>query len=230
MVYVARYLAKVSDKVYSFKESFLELWVPVGGVLVLILPANFSTTALIFAMICMLIFIGQYPLKYLGYVLAMGVSAMLLFILLAKAFPDNKFFSRVNTWEKRIERFTKDTPNEDDYQIEKAKIGIASGKIYGLGPGKSVQKNFLPQYAHSLDSADAAAVFYSQHTLAIKQLPNINEQDIQNGFANNTIAILNNTRSLTTWLNNKKNIPAIFVLMSSGNYDGVDVVAQLKIK
>lgn len=94
----------------------------------------------------------------------------------------------------------------------------------------SLQKNFLPEYAHSLDSADAAAVFYSQHTLAIKQLPNINEQDIQNGFANNTIAILNNTRSLTTWLNNKKNIPAIFVLMSSGNYDGVDVVAQLKIK
>jgi len=145
MVYVARYLAKVSDKVYSFKESFLELWVPVGGVLVLILPANFSTTALIFAMICMLIFIGQYPLKYLGYVLAMGVSAMLLFILLAKAFPDNKFFSRVNTWENRIERFTKDTPNEDDYQIEKAKIAIASGGVIGLGAGKSVQKNFLPQ-------------------------------------------------------------------------------------
>ena len=42
MVYVARYLAKVSDKVYSFKESFLELWVPVGAVLVLILPANFQ--------------------------------------------------------------------------------------------------------------------------------------------------------------------------------------------
>ena len=35
--------------------------------------------------------------------------------------------------------------NEDDYQIEKAKIAIASGGIYGLGPGKSIQKNFLPQ-------------------------------------------------------------------------------------
>ena len=145
MVYVARYLAKVSDKVYSFKESFLELWVPVGAVLVLILPANFSTTALIFAMICMLIFIGQYPLKYLGYVLGMGIAALLLFLLLAKAFPDNKFFSRVSTWENRIERFTKDTPNEDDYQIEKAKIAIASGGVIGLGAGKSVQKNFLPQ-------------------------------------------------------------------------------------
>ncbi len=145
MVYVARYLAKVSDKEYSFKDSLLELWLPVAAVLILILPANFSTTALIFSMICMLIFIGYYPLKYLGYVLAMGVGAILFFLLLAKAFPDSKYFSRVNTWENRIERFLDDKPNDDDYQIEKAKIAIASGKIYGLGPGKSVQKNFLPQ-------------------------------------------------------------------------------------
>ena len=54
--------------------------------------------------------------------------------------------NRVKTWENRIERFFDDTPNPDDnYQIEKAKIAIASGGIKGLGPGKSVQKNFLPQ-------------------------------------------------------------------------------------
>lgn len=145
MIYVARYLSKVSGKIYSFKESFLELWLPVFMVLILILPANFSTTALIFSMICMLIFIGNYPLKYLGYVIGIGIGAILFFLLLAKAFPDNKYFTRVNTWENRIERFVENKPNEDDYQIEKAKIAIASGKIYGLGPGKSVQKNFLPQ-------------------------------------------------------------------------------------
>jgi cell division protein FtsW len=43
---------------------------------------------------------------------------------------------------KPNENFSTDKPDEDDYQIEKAKIAIASGKIYGLGPGKSVQKNF----------------------------------------------------------------------------------------
>ncbi|WP_130735377.1 FtsW/RodA/SpoVE family cell cycle protein [Flavobacterium sp. J27] len=145
MVYVARYLAKVSDKEYTFKESLLELWLPVFAVLVLILPTNFSTTALIFSMVCMLIFVGYYPLKYLGAVIGLGVATLLLFLLLAKAFPANKLFSRVNTWGNRIERFLDDKPNEDDYQIEKAKIAIASGGIYGLGPGKSVQKNFLPQ-------------------------------------------------------------------------------------
>jgi cell division protein FtsW len=63
---------------------------------------------------------------------------------LLKAFPD-AFPNRVDTWISRIDNFTSDKPDEDDYQIEKAKIAIASGKIYGLGPGKSVQKTFLPQ-------------------------------------------------------------------------------------
>lgn len=145
MVYVARYLAKVSDKEYTFKESLLELWLPVFAVLVLILPTNFSTTALIFSMVCMLIFVGHYPLKYLATIIGMGIASLLLFLLMAKAFPENKLFSRVNTWGNRIERFVDDKPTDDDYQIEKAKIAIASGRIYGLGPGRSVQKNFLPQ-------------------------------------------------------------------------------------
>ena len=145
MVYVARYLAKIDGKLITFKESFLELWLPVFGVLILILPANFSTTALIFSMVCMLVYIGHYPLKYLGGIIAMGIVFLAFFILVAKAFPD-AMPNRVKTWENRIDRFFDDTPNPDDnYQIEKAKIAIASGGIKGLGPGKSVQKNFLPQ-------------------------------------------------------------------------------------
>lgn len=142
MIYVARYLAKISDKVYTFKDSLLELWLPVFGVLIFVLPSNFSTTALMFAMVCMLLYVGQYPLKYLGIVLGSGVAMLLLFILLAKAFPDKGLFSRVTTWEKRVERFFDNKPTDDDYQIEKAKIAIASGKVYGLGPGKCTKKLF----------------------------------------------------------------------------------------
>lgn len=143
MVYVARYLAKNKEKVISFKESLLQLWLPVGLVLVLILPANFSTTAMVFFMILMVSFIGGYPLKYIGYILGIGLFAFLFFILVAKAFPE-AMPNRVNTWKSRIESFSQ-PDGEEDYQVEKAKIAIATGGVIGKGPGKSVQKNFLPQ-------------------------------------------------------------------------------------
>ena len=145
MVYVARTLTKINETKYTFKDSVIQIWIPVGAVLIFILPSNFSTAALMFAMVFMLLYIGQHPLKHLGIILASGIALLALFFLLAQAFPKHKTFSRVNTWVSRIENFTSDKPDEDKYQIENAKIAIAVGKINGVGPGKSIQKNFLPQ-------------------------------------------------------------------------------------
>ena len=144
MIFVARYLSKKREAQVTFQTSLWELWTPVFITLIFILPANFSTAALIFAMVVMLVFIGKYPLKYIGLIIGAGIVMLTFFIVVAKAFPD-AFPNRVDTWISRIDNFTSDKPDEDDYQIEKAKIAIASGGIYGLGPGKSVQKNFLPQ-------------------------------------------------------------------------------------
>ncbi|CAL2101282.1 Cell division protein FtsW [Tenacibaculum sp. 190130A14a] len=143
MVYVARYLAKNKEKLITFKESLWQLWLPVGTVLILILPANFSTTAIVFSMILLLVFIGGYPLKFILYILGMGLFALLFFILVAKAFPD-AMPNRIQTWESRIESFLSGDSKEN-YQVEKAKIAIATGGVVGKGAGKSVQKNFLPQ-------------------------------------------------------------------------------------
>lgn len=155
MVYVARYLSKSQVELNTFKTSFTQLWIPVAITLMLILPNNFSTAALIFVMVLMLAFVGNYPLKYMGIVIGMGLIILTLFVITAKIVektsPENtpKVFARVKTWENRIGNFVADNPNketsDDDYQIEKAKTAIATGGIYGLGPGKSVQKNFLPQ-------------------------------------------------------------------------------------
>jgi len=143
MVYVSRYLAKNKERVIVFKESILKLWLPVGITLLLILPANFSTTAIIFFMILVLSFIGGYPTKYIGYVLGLGLTVLLFFVLIAKAFP-GAMPNRVHTWQSRIENFSS-TDGAESYQVEKAKIAIATGELFGRGPGKSVQKNFLPQ-------------------------------------------------------------------------------------
>jgi len=144
MMYVARYLAKHKDKVITFKQSILQLWLPVGLVLILILPANFSTTAIIFTTVLMLTFLGGYPIKYLASIIGIGVLVFALFLLTTRAFPDTFKGSRINTWMSRIENFAQ-ADEEANYQADKAKIAIASGEIQGKGPGKSVQKNFLPQ-------------------------------------------------------------------------------------
>jgi cell division protein FtsW len=144
MVYVARYLSKIQDKKVTFVETLLPLWAPVFVVLILILPANFSTTAIIFLMVMMLTFIGGYPIKYLAVIIGAGILALSLFVLVAKAFPD-AMDNRVDTWTNRIENFINGEDTEADYQIENAKIAIASGEITGKGPGKSTQKNVLPQ-------------------------------------------------------------------------------------
>jgi cell division protein FtsW len=144
MIYVARYLTKIAEKTVTFKETILPLWMPVFLVLILILPANFSTTAIIFTMVMILVFLGGYPLKYIGVILGAGLLVLTLFILTAKAFP-GLLPNRVDTWTSRIVNFADGKDSDADYQIEKAKIAIARGGIVGVGIGKSVQRNFLPQ-------------------------------------------------------------------------------------
>lgn len=144
MVYVARYLSKIKDDLITFKESILPLWLPVFIVLALVLPANFSTAALIFSMVILLTFLGGYPLKYLTIIIGSGIVVLMFFVLTAKAFPD-LMPNRVDTWTSRVSSYMDTEATQEAYQIEKAKIAIATGGIQGLGPGKSIQKNFLPQ-------------------------------------------------------------------------------------
>ena len=145
MMYVAHYLDKTKAAQLRFSETLLPLWTPVGIVLALILPANLSTAVIVFVMVLLLCFLGAYPFKHLLLIVGMALAAFLLFVLAAKAFPE-AMPNRIDTWMSRIENFT--APEEGssgNYQVERAKIAIATGGLTGLGVGKSVMKNFLPQ-------------------------------------------------------------------------------------
>ncbi len=144
MIYVSRYLAKIKDIDVRFSQTILPLWIPTLFILLLILPANFSTTAIIFSMVILLCFVGGYPIKHLLGIVLSGILVLSIFILTIKAYP-GIFPNRVDTWKSRIENFVNKENTSENYQIEKAKIAIATGGVRGLGPGKSVQKNFLPQ-------------------------------------------------------------------------------------
>lgn len=146
MIYVARYLSKIQNIKVTFLESLKELWIPVGITVLLILPANFSTAFIISLMVLMLVSVTNYTILHTLKAVGIGILAMLMFLLVARTFP-NPMTSRVKTWESRFERFfNKEYQDADNmYQTEKAKTAIATGGTTGLGPGKSVQRNFLPQ-------------------------------------------------------------------------------------
>lgn len=144
MVYTAFYLSKNYSKKIKFRKSILPLWLPISVVILLILPSNFSTAAMIFLMILTLIFIGRYPIKYLFGMIFSGIFLLSFFILLSKNYPD-MMPNRIDTWVNRIENYLGAEGGEANYQINRAKSAIANGSIFGVGAGKSTMKNLLPQ-------------------------------------------------------------------------------------
>lgn len=144
MIYTAQFLSKNEFKFQPFKKAIVPFWIPVAVVVGLILPSNLSTALLLFTMVLLLCFIGGYPLRYLMAIILSGIFLFVVFFLSAKAFPE-AMPNRIDTWMSRIENFKDPNNTSGNYQIDRAKMAIATGKVIGLGAGKSRMKNFLPQ-------------------------------------------------------------------------------------
>jgi len=84
--------------------------------------------------------IGRIRIKYIMSLIGIGILAFGLFVGLAKLVG---YEGRIDTWQKRIETFVNDD-GSGSYQSEQAKIAIATGQLFGKGPGNSSQRNFLP--------------------------------------------------------------------------------------
>lgn len=86
----------------------------------------------------------------------------------------------------------------------------------------SLNPDFLPQYKGSLDLADEALVFYSPKALAHKKLPQLSITQVHGHFANDALTVSNKSDEVLAWLAQKEG-PAVYLLMTSGNFDGVDL-------
>jgi cell division protein FtsW len=145
MIYVAYYLDKIKDQKINFKKSLLPLWTPVFLIFLLVFPTNLSTSLIVISTVFLILIYGCYPVKYLLRIFLFGLLLFTIFIFLAIQYPD-KAPDRLGTWINRVENYFNPSSSKDgNYQIERAKIAIATGGITGLGVGKSVMKNFLPQ-------------------------------------------------------------------------------------
>ena len=88
----------------------------------------------------------------------------------------------------------------------------------------SLNEQFLSQYRGAMDPADKAAVFYSRHALELKRLPELPEEKVVAGFGKEGLAVINEKEELLAWLTQQSYENVTLLLMSSGNYDGLDIV------
>lgn len=142
LMYVARVLTTKQEMLVEFKAVLRYLLLPIGIICALILPANFSTAALLFLNCMFLMFIGQIKIKFMLLIIGFCMVFSLLLGLVVYQFPNA--IPRGNTWKARIENFSKGD-SKSNYQSEQAKIAIATGGVVGKGPGNSTQRAFLPQ-------------------------------------------------------------------------------------
>jgi cell division protein FtsW len=142
LIFIARTLTVKQGQFEDFKSIFKYLLLPIIIVCGLILPANFSTSALLFANCLFLMFVGQIKFKFLSYILGACIGFAILLGVIIYQLPD--LIPRGATWKARIENFIKGD-SKSNYQSEQAKIAIATGGVIGKGPGNSTQRAFLPQ-------------------------------------------------------------------------------------
>lgn len=153
IIYICRYLTKKIDRERLPAENILYLFVPVLLVFLLVGKDNGSTAVMILIVSVVVMFIGQFPSKYILGVL--GVSAVLIALFMFVALnTDLVKNNRVHTWMSRIETFSNtskidniedETLKAKNYQVNQAKAAIVHGGFLGVGPGKSALKQSLPQ-------------------------------------------------------------------------------------
>ncbi len=154
-MYLSRLLSKKQEVIKDFKKGFLPLLIPVVIICVLIAPANLSTALLTGATSMLLLFIGRASVKHILLVAGAALIPVIILIFIAsnyynkedgktKELPALLSAGRIPTWIKRVQDFVYAKDSEKPYQVQQAKIAVAKGGIFGLGPGNSEQRNFLP--------------------------------------------------------------------------------------
>jgi len=139
IIWVARALAVKQDYIKDFKQAFLPIIAPVIIVCLLIAPEDLSTAVLLFVTCMLMMIIGRISLRYVLLLIFLGIMALSVLVMIGSIFPD---LVRLDTWMSRINEFIYNT--DGGYQLQQSKIAIASGELTGVGPGNSMQRNFLP--------------------------------------------------------------------------------------
>jgi len=155
-MYLSRQLSRKQEVIKDFKKGFLPVIIPIVITCALIMPANLSNALLTGATAMLLLFIGRVSMKHILLVSCIALIPIAIIVSVAvttyksdskSGVADNlQDVGRFSTWVKRVQDFIYTKDSEVPYQVQQANIAIANGGVlFGLGPGNSRQRNFLPQ-------------------------------------------------------------------------------------
>jgi UDP-N-acetylmuramate: L-alanyl-gamma-D-glutamyl-meso-diaminopimelate ligase len=96
--------------------------------------------------------------------------------------------------------------------------------ILELHTYSSLNEKFMDEYKGAMDQADTAIVFYSDHALQLKRMPALPKEKVKEGFEKQNLIVLTKKEDLENWLKHHDYFGANLLLMSSGNFDGIDIL------
>lgn len=183
----------------------------------------------------------QIPLKVFGAHNLLNVHAAYL-VCKELGITDKEFVDGISSFEgaaKRLELLSKNdvtniyrdfahAPSKVKATVDALKQQFPDRKLIAvleLHTYSSLNKNFMPQYAGAMDSANKAIVFYAQHALKMKNMPPLSPEVVTKGFAKKSLKIIHTKNRLLSTLHKMNLANSNLLLMSSGNYDGIDVQA-----
>jgi cell division protein FtsW len=160
LIFMSRQISKYRSSLKDWKGFIWYLLAPLVIICVLILPSNFSTSALVFFNGLMLMLFAKIHYRFLLSIIAISIFGISVIYFGGKYVPIVKeIVPRSETWVSRIDGFLDPSENHnknEGHQLNESKIAIKNGGFFGKGPGKGVQRHFL--YAGSSDFIYAITV------------------------------------------------------------------------
>lgn len=143
IMFTAKVLGKTQNSKEALKRAFYIIFAHTVVVCGLIFVSNFSTAALLFATIFLMMYVGRIPFRYLFLVVIIGAGLLVSIYFLADSVPSS--YTRVHTVKARVDRFIYGDPNAEKgiTQADYAKLAIYEGGIFGKGPGRSDVSNYM---------------------------------------------------------------------------------------
>lgn len=87
----------------------------------------------------------------------------------------------------------------------------------------SLNKEFIVFYRNTMQKADVRIVYFNPHTLELKKLPPLSKTEVQNYFNDEAMLVINNSEELLEVLKKLNIVNSNLLLMSSGNFDNLDL-------